>query len=327
MTQSQDQDQKIKERSILSFKKYELKNDQLELNFIPKYGCSWSTLRVCLEGKWVDLLKPLFGDRVPFHYGSFIMAPWSNRIGQGTFGFEGKRYALRKNFPDGTAIHGDVRTRPWEVKRAADKEFEATLDSREVPDFNYPFKLKFKHTLELTGNRLTMALFIENVDERRAPVGFGFHPFFRRRLTDRDQDVALVLPAEKVYPDEKYIPRGTAIQVAGKTDLRSERFLGDADLDHCFTDLRTHLIRLIYSGSKREVHVRVDPVLSHTVIYAPSGTDGRAADFVAVEPVTHVTNGFNFRELGWNHTGVKVLEPGEQWGGGCDISIKNLNQK
>ena len=293
----------------------------MELTFFPQHGCSWSTLRVCLEGKSVDLLKPLLGDKVPFYYGSYIMAPWSNRIVRGVFEFEGKRYTLRKNFPDRTAIHGDVRTRPWSVEVATDKKFEAALDSRHFPDFNCPFKLKFRHTLELIENRLNMALSIENVDQRRIPVGFGFHPFFKRCLTDRDQDVAILLSAEKVYPDDKCIPQGPAIPISGKTNLRSERFLGNPNLDHCFTDLKTNLIRLIYSGSRREIHFRIDPVFSHVVICAPNNVDGKAEDFVAVEPATHVTNGFNFYEKGWKNTGVKILEPSEVWGGECEVSI------
>ena len=97
------------------FHPHKLRNKWWELVFFPEYGCCWSTLRISLKGKWVDLLKPLSDDRPPFRYGSYLMAPWSNRIVQGTFEFEGMRFHLRKNFPDDTAIHGDVRTRPWHI--------------------------------------------------------------------------------------------------------------------------------------------------------------------------------------------------------------------
>ncbi|MBI4394616.1 MAG: hypothetical protein HY583_00315 [Candidatus Omnitrophica bacterium] len=322
MTQSQYQNQKIKTNLKSSLKPHTLKNGQLELTFFPDYGCYWNTLRINLRGKWVDFLKALHGDQPPFRYGSYLMAPWSNRIVQGVFEFEGKRYQLQKNFPDQTAIHGDVRNRPWKVQTATDEKFEAVLESRTFSDFNYPFKLQFHHSLRISENCLRMSLSIENVDRERAPVGFGFHPFFKRRLTDQDQDVILLLPAQKVYPDEKCIPTSSAVSVSGKTDLRSERLLGSPNLDHCFTDLTSNLICLIYPGSKVEVQYRLDPIFTHVVVYAPSEDSGEAKDFVAVEPVTHVNNGFNFYTRGWNGTGVQILEPGDRLEGGCELSVK-----
>lgn len=301
-----------------------LKNDQIELTLLPEQGCYWRTLRIALGGKWVDLLEPLQGERFPFHFGSYIMAPWSNRIVEGVFEFEGKRHQLRKNFPDDTAIHGDVRNRPWKIDTATSHKFEASLDSRDVPDFNFPFALSYKHVLELAGNRLNMSISIKNEEPKNVPAGFGFHPFFRRALTDLDEDVTLLLPAERVYPDVRCIPTGPAVPVSGKKDLRSERLLGNPNLDDCYTGLTSDLIRLIYRGSKVEVRYRMDPVFSHVVIYAPSDEQGNAKSFVAVEPVTHVNNGFNFFAQGWKGTGIKILKPREIWGGACELTVHGL---
>ncbi|MBI4368021.1 MAG: hypothetical protein HY588_01360 [Candidatus Omnitrophica bacterium] len=270
-------------------------------------------------------MKPLEGEAPPFHFGSYVMAPWSNRVVQGVFEFEGERYRLRKNFFDDTAIHGDVRNRSWEVRKATLEAFEAVLDSRRFQDFNFPFRLVFQHKLELHDSRLLMSLVIENVDQRPAPVGMGFHPFFKRRLTNRDQDVVVLLAANQVYPDEKCIPTGPAVAVGGKTDLRSKRFLGNPNLDHCFTGLTNQVVRLLYLGSDREVQIKMDPIFTHVVVYAPNDLYGRAKDFVAVEPVTHVNNGFNFLARGWQGTGVKILKPREKWEGICELSVTNLS--
>ena len=305
---------------MASLKPSELRNEFWHLTFLPEYGCYWKTLRIYLKGKWVDLLKPLFGETPPFHFGSYVMAPWSNRMVQGIFQFEEKTYQLRKNSSDETAMHGDVRTRSWTVTHSTNNRFEAVLDSREFSDFNFPFALKFKHTFELRKNCLRMSLFMENVDSKRAPVGGGFHPFFKRRLTESDQDVTVILPAEKVYPDEKCIPTGPAMGVSGKMDLRKNHPFGNPNLDHCFTGLTDNVIRVIYPGSRVELQYKLDPIFSHVVVYAPSKADGTARDFIAVEPVTHVNNGFNFLAKGWKGTGVKILEPGEMWGGSCELS-------
>ncbi len=303
-----------------SLKPIELRNERWDLTFFPEHGCCWNTLQISLKGKWIDLLKPLLGETPPFHFGSYVMAPWSNRIVQGIFQFEGETYQLRKNSGDETAMHGDVRTRPWRISDLTQDRVEAVLDSREFGDFNYPFALKFKQSFEFDKNRLKMSLFIENVDSKRVPAGGGFHPFFKRRLTELDQDVTVILPAEKVYSDVKYIPTGPAVSVSGVTDLRKNRPLGAPNLDHCFTGLTDSVIRIIYPGSQVELQYKIDPIFSHVVIYAPSEADGTPCDFVAVEPVTHVNNGFNFLAQGWKGTGVKILEPGEVWGGSCELS-------
>lgn len=301
-----------------------LKNDQIELTLLPEQGCYWRTLRVLFEGKWRDLLEPIPDKEPPFRFGSYMMAPWSNRIPQGVFEFEGKRYQVRKNFSDATAIHGDVRYRPWTIETATPEKFVATLNSNDFPDFNYPFKLKFKHTLELKRNAMSMSLFMENKDKVNAPVGMGFHPLFKRRLTERDQDAILLLPAEKVYPDIKCIPTGPAIPVSNETDLRKEKFLGNPNLDHCFTELTKNLIRLIYKGSKAELRFEFDPIFTHIVIYAPQDENKKAKDFVAIEPVTHVNNGFNLYAQGWKGTGIKVLKPKEVWSGSCKLTVHGL---
>ena len=305
---------------MADLKPNQLANEFWELVLFPEYGCYWKTLRIFFRGKWIDLLKPLFGEIPPYHFGSYAMAPWSNRIVDAVFEFEGRTYQLRKNASDDTAMHGDSRTRSWAVTALTKDRFEAVLDSRQIPDFNFPFALKMKQIFELKKNHLKMSFSIENLDSKRAPVGGGFHPFFKRRLTEADEDVALVLPARKIYPDVKCIPTGPAEPVEGRFDLRKERLLGAPNLDHCFTDLTAHTIRIFYPGSQLELKYQIEPVFSHVVIYAPNEADGNPRDFVAVEPVTHVNNGFNFLAQGWKGTGVKILEPGQTWGGSCELS-------
>jgi len=255
-------------------------------------------------------------------FGSYVLAPWSNRIVGGGFPFEGTWYQVRNNFPDGTAIHGDVRSRPWKVQVATQNQLVAVLDSRRFPDFNFPFAYTFEHSLELTDQNLKVGLFLHNVGSRRAPAGLGFHPFVKRRLTRFDPDVMLVLPAEKVSPDIRSVPTGPPIPVSGPVDLRGEKFLGNPNLDHCYTALTAHTIRLIYPGTKVEAEFRLEPIYSHVVVYAPVDALGKAADYLSVEPVTHVNNGFNLYAQGWKGTGVKVLDPGERWGGYWELSFR-----
>jgi aldose 1-epimerase len=302
-----------------------LDNDQLRLTFLPEHGCHWLRLEGQIGSRWIDLLVPAGeGGKVPEHgaRGSFLLAPWSNRIAGGAFVFAGEVHRLRQNFPDGTAIHGDVRSRPWRVTAAGRDRFEAALETRDFPDFNYPFALAFRHELTLAGAALRVTLRIENRDRVRAPVGFGYHPYFPRRLTESDADVALEVPAGQVYPAQACLPVGPAIPVSGANDLRAGGLLGSRGLDHCFTDLAGDTIQLAYAGSGVGLRLRLDPVFTHAVVFAPDEAPGRPKDFVAVEPVTMANDGFNLLARGYPGTGVKVLVPGEEWGASWELAFE-----
>jgi aldose 1-epimerase len=310
------------------FEEARLANGRLELTFVPGFGCHWTRLRISAKGEWLDLIVPVPDHETlrsrPTGHGSYLLAPWSNRIAGAAFELDGERHELTPNFPDGTAIHGDARTRPWNVLASGPSRFEASLDARDFSDFNFPFALAFRHSLELSADRLRVELSIENVDRRRAPVGFGFHPFLRRRLTGRDRDVILLAPLDLVYPATDCLPVGPAIPVSGRTDLRGLRRLGSPGLDDCFTGLADTDFRMIYPESGVEVRFRVDPVFTHAVIYAPNDERGAPRDFFCVEPVSCANDGFNLLARGARDTGVKLLDPGERWGGGWELSVGDL---
>ncbi len=310
------------------FQLEQLRGEWMELSLAPEFGCHWTRLRVSVKGEWADFLKPVAsGDALldaSTGHGSYIMAPWSNRIAGAGFEFSGRRYQLRKNFRDGTAIHGDVRTRPWTVIESSAERFEAELDSREFMDFNFPFAARFHQAIGMEADRLRMDFTTENAGDEPMPAGFGIHPFVMRRLTWRDDDVMLVVPADRVYPAVGCIPTGPAEAVERSTDLRHLRKLGKPNLDHCFTGFTEREIRLIYQGSRAEVRFGFDESFGHAVIYAPNLIDGSAAPFVAIEPVTNANDGFNLLAKGWKDTGVRILEPGERWTASLEISVGDI---
>jgi len=303
-----------------------LKNSQIELTILPEYGCHWPSLRIPRQGAWIDLLSPVADYAsilaAPSSLGSYIMAPWANRLPGGVLEFEGQKHQLRLNFPDNTTIHGDLRKRAWKVIETTPERFCAELDSADQPDFNYPFHLKFEYAVELQGGTLTQTFFITNKDSRPAPAGFGYHPFFKRRLYENRQDPVLTLPAQKIFLAKDHMPTGPAVNVEGRTDLRSAKPLGTPALDDCFTELTEPRVRLTYPEDGVEVLFELDPLFRYVVLYIPTQPDGRGAEFFAIEPQTHVTGALPLTAQGWKDTGLKVLVPGERWGAPLKISVQ-----
>ena len=314
-------------KSTQTFQQVVLKNDRLELVILPEIGCHWPRLRVPIAGQMTDLLYPVEDyDSIlsaPSSTGSYIMAPWCNRLPGGRMPFEGAKYHTRINFPDNTAIHGDVRKRPWQVLDATPFLFKARLETAPFTDFNYPFRLIFDHSVFLEQGTLMLHLNITNADTRRAPVGFGYHPFFKRRLFAGRPDPILTLPAEKIFPAKEHMPTGPALPVTGRSDFRGEKRLGSPALDDCFTGLTEHKIRLRYPEDGLEVIFELGPEFQFAVIYIPAKEDGSGHDFFAIEPQTHVTGAFGLMAQGIQNTGLKILAPGETWGASLKIHIQH----
>jgi len=307
-----------------------LKNEHLELTLLPEAGCHWPSLRVPCRGEWIDLLAPVENYAsiltAPSSLGSYIMAPWANRLPEGRFTFADQEHQVRINFPDQTAIHGDLRKRAWKMTNVTERSFKAELDSAEYPDFNYPFALHFEYGVDLQGDTLTQSFWITNRGSAAAPAGFGYHPFFRRRLFPGRQDPRLVLPAQKIFPAKDHIPTGPALAVTGRTDLRTPKPLGTPGLDDCFTDLSSHEVRLFYPEDGLEVLFELGSIFSNVVVYIPTKPDGSGADFFAIEPQTHVTGALVLAAQGWKNTGLKILSPQERWGGELKIRVKNAHE-
>ncbi len=89
------------------------RSDELEVVMLPKLGARIHRLRAF----GIDLLRTpptrAVHKRDPFFWGAYVMAPWCNRVAAHPFEVAGRTVDLAPNFPDGTAIHGQVYARPW----------------------------------------------------------------------------------------------------------------------------------------------------------------------------------------------------------------------
>ena len=121
------------------------------------------------------------------------------------------------------------------------------------------------------------------------------------------------------------MPTGPAVAVAGRTDLRGTKPLGTPALDDCFTELSHPSARLFYPEDGVEVLFDLDPLFRYVVLYIPTQPDGSGEEFFAIEPQTHVTGALPLTAQGWKDTGLKILAPGERWGGPLKISVKQTN--
>jgi aldose 1-epimerase len=97
-----------------------LRHGPLELDLCPEIGGCITLLR---HGGH-DLLRPataqFFAERDPRAAATFPLVPFSNRIADARFAFQGAVYQLARNFPpEPHAIHGQGWQHAWSVREAS----------------------------------------------------------------------------------------------------------------------------------------------------------------------------------------------------------------
>ncbi|MCS7061204.1 MAG: aldose 1-epimerase [Anaerolineae bacterium] len=315
-----------------------IQTDRLSATIAPELGASLVAFELWHNNRSTPLMRPTPPDalarRESGQTASFVMLPWSNRIAQARFVFQEHAYTLQPNTPQGFAIHGDARQRPWQLTNHHDNNLTCTLDSRDFADYNFPFPLRAELEYALTDSALSMTLTLTNVGDRAMPAGFGFHPYFNRGFGASERDEAhLQIRVRGVYPP---LPGMAAKPVgeAGDTSTRLSELggpmfpllpeqdfsalqtIGNREIDHCFGGWDGRAI-IAYPSAGVRLRFECDPLFTHVVIYTPAGKA-----FFAVEPVTIANNGFNLHAAGLADTGTQILRPGESLRGRFRIHIE-----
>jgi aldose 1-epimerase len=245
---------------------------------------------------------------------SYPLIPYSNRIAEGRFTYEGAEHQLALNFGDHPhAIHGNAWQKPWQVLDGNPKHCRLALEHN--PDGEgakgWPFAYRAEQIFDLDDEGFTLTLTLENRDERSMPAGFGLHPFFPKR-----SDIRLQFAASEVYQSGQGSLPADAIAVPEAWDYSSLRGLGEPQLDNCFKGWDGKA-RINFEEAGIGLRIKADPVFSHLVVYVPAGRD-----FFAVEPVSHMNNAVNRPDVADN--GLRNLAPGERLTGSVRFAVEIL---
>lgn len=276
-----------------------LATDAIEVEVCPEVGGCLTAFRH--EG--VDLLRPagpqVVGEGDVRGASCFPLVPFSNRIADGLFGFQGKVYRLEPNFPpEPHAIHGQGWQLPWTVLKANSNRIELGLSHR-VPET--PLAYDARLTIAVQGSALAITLDLACRGDEPMPAGLGLHPYFVRTA-----GVALKANLDQVWlADARKLPR-ERVDVPDGWRFRPPRAIDPLELDHCF-DGFDGKASIVWPELAKRLEIRADSLFGHAVIYVPPGEP-----FFCFEPVSNVNDGFNLAERGVPDTGVRVLKPGQR---------------
>jgi aldose 1-epimerase len=235
-----------------------------ELGVSPEDGGRIASLRV--GGR--ELLVTS-GDG-PVYWGSFPMAPFAGRVRDGRFTFAGREHQLPINWPP-HAIHGVVFDRPWTV--TDDRTIEIRLAE------TWPFRGSVVQRFDLRPDALVVTM--ELLADEPMPATLGWHPWFRRRLSDRGEEASLAFRPGAMYErDVESIPTGELVPPRPRP------------WDDCFTGLQADPV-LTWP---EELELSMGSSCSCWVVF------DEPADSICVEPQTGPPNEVNLEPT--------IVEPG-----------------
>jgi aldose 1-epimerase len=257
-----------------------------------------------------------------------VLAPWPNRIEDGSYEFNGKGMQLPLNEPEhGNAIHGLVREATWSIVDSASDRVVLGYVLEPQPGYPFPLVLNIEYALSDAGLAVTTTA--RNVGPEPCPYGSGQHPYLSLGTPTVDT-LRLRVPGRAVlFSDDRGLPVRSQVVDGTEYDFRAGRTIGGSVLDNAYTELERGAdgracVLLDDPDSDAEITLWVDESYPWLMVFTGDPLPDVARRSIAIEPMTCPPNAFRTGES------LIRLEPGEStastWGieprlapGGLDV--------
>jgi aldose 1-epimerase len=278
-----------------------LRAGRARLEVLPAAGGTITRYCWDVDGEVIDWLRPNAGPAGPrpdpLAMACFPLVPFSGRVREGRFTFQGQEVALPLNFPPARhAIHGQGWQAPWTL--ASQSETEATIEYHHRAD-SWPWDYSARQTFALQDDGLTMEISVTNTSQSAMPAGIGFHPYFVRTPEAR---ITAGVAAMWAY-DAEVMPLRLLTPPPAERALGKGVVAEDVAMDNTFTGWNRHA-EIVWPEWRASLTMTADPLLRFLVVFTPPGED-----FFCVEPVSNCTDAFNMPADG--DSGARILAPGE----------------
>jgi aldose 1-epimerase len=260
------------------------------------------------------LLTETYGDdQIPPGATGITLAPWANRVEDGTWFLDGKKQQLDiTEVSRNNASHGLLRNAAYAL--VDESQHSVSLEATIFPQHGYPFLARHRVQYLINDDLgLVVRQTLTNHAKASAPFVLGAHPYLRLGDTPIEELVLTVAADTQLLVDERLIPRSSA-PVEGDTDFRAGKHIADLSVDVALTDLQREAGKArhtLASADGQSVSLWQDEACGYVHVYVSTLYPGRSRA-VAVEPMTGPANAFNSGD------GLRWLAPGEsftiEWG-------------
>lgn len=237
------------------------------------------------------------------------LSPFPNRLKDGLWMRDGKKFQLEKNFPweNGHAIHGLLFDLPWlQTEAGSDEESVwVTLACKydgKLPGFPFPYLATTRYILKANSFEIESA--VKNLGDETLPLGEGWHPYFRPQCPIDQAELHMVPFTMKLEIDDRSIPTGILVP---DDDFAKPTLIGNRNLNTCWKFVGPEgraevLLKNPSSGlTFRYWQDRVFSGYDFIQLYTPP-----ARMSLAIEPMTCPPDVLN------NKMGLILVEPGEE---------------
>jgi len=251
-----------------------------------------------------------------------ILAPWANRIENGTYRFGKKEYALNINMKkENTSIHGYLFDKPLKSvsAHAGPSAAEVTLHhdfGGTDPGYPFPMSINLTYRLDAKGFSLTTVAYNRHVRGAAIPFFMGWHPY----LAVSDVSKAFVIFDNCTgwnlikVKKQNLIPTGNTVPFKG---FNGTKPIGGTKAVPTLWD---NGFKATAAYKCPNISTRVlDPAGDTSVVWSDRRypwvqvftgiVKGLGEQGIAVEPMSGETDAYN------NHQGNHLLQAGESWKG------------
>jgi len=248
-----------------------------------------------------------------------FLAPWANRMADGGFWANGKKYTFNAGLgtirmgADGISLHGMLTQSPlWQVTSvgadAKSAHVTSHLDFWKYPDMmaNWPFAHEYEMTYRLADGVLEVETTVVNRSAEPMPLAIGYHPCYNLPGVPRDEAVAHIPAKTAVVTDDKLVAHGEFKPM----DLPDPTPLKGRTLDNGYTDLiRDKDGRAVFylEGGGKRIEALYGPKWQASVVYVPANQNT-----TCFEPMASITNGPNVAHDG-KYPQLQSIAPGATW--------------
>jgi aldose 1-epimerase len=247
-----------------------------------------------------------------------ILAPWPNRLRDGSYAAGGQHYQLPLTEPARrNAIHGLVRWARWSV--AEQREDRAALTYSIPPQSGWPFTLDLRVDYELGPAGLAVTTTGRNAGPQPCPYGVGSHPYIIAGAMTIDGLRLRAPGARRLLTDDRGIPAGDDPVTGTEYDFRAGVTIGSAALDTGYRDLERDedglaWVVLADDSSGEATGVWLDQSYPFLMLFTGDSLPdpARRRRALGVEPMTCAPNALQTED------GLAILQPGDcltsRWG-------------
>jgi aldose 1-epimerase len=282
------------------------------VSIVPEFGANVNEIALISGGGVFSLLdsdktyKELMKNE---WYRGAKMVPFPNRVENGKYEFERKKYELPINY-EHHAIHGIVYNKNFRMieKKASSKEAFVLLEYKyngDLGGYPFPFTIQIRYSLSKNGFRANTI--ITNTGKLTAPIGDGWHPYFS--FGEKVDGLSIKLPSNKKIEVKELIPTGKYSTIKDFVSLQKIKAT-NFNLGLVMRKRKKATTTIFSPKNNFSLNVWQSASYPYLQVFTPPG---RAS--IAIEPMSCNANAFN------NKKGLVSLAPKKSFKGSYGVYL------